>query len=113
MVRLERLIADIVTADVNQLKKDMYKTDIRNEYDDVVMGKFSIIYSADQEETYGIRFVEESLLSVLHIPTNEVILEAEYNQAKSTWSVKNPGYNKDIPLSNIIALSVVLRELLK
>ena len=109
---LKVLLDTILTSDDVALGKSVYKSEIANDNSEIKDGKFSLIYSRNLEESYGMCFIDSSLLHVWHFPTNQYILKARYNEETNAWSIIHPNAYTEILLSEVVLLAHKLKSLL-
>ena len=108
---LKLLIDKIVNSDEEELRRNIYKTDIMPEQEEVLQGKFSLMYSEDLQHSYGVSFVDDNILYVYHFQSAKYLLEAHYNPENHSWSISNKDSNAS--MSSIIMLASKIRKLLQ
>lgn len=111
MLSLKTLLTSVDNSTVAELKKKVYISPIIDEDDESISrGKFSLIYSEDLLESFGVSFIDGKRLYVYHLTKGVVLLDCNWNEDRKSWEIiESAG---DVFMSDIIVFARKMKQLL-
>ena len=107
---LQILINSILTENSVELNKEFYTSPVKDEVLGATEGAFSLIYAEGLTDPYGVRFLDDNVLSVFHFKTGVYLLLASYNAERRSWVLDERTGNAK--LSDVIMLASKLKVML-